>query len=218
MDPHMYQGYHGLREGEVSSGTTVMACQYEGGVVMGADSRVSTGTYVVNRTANKITALHDNIYCCRSGSASDAQAVSDYVRYFLASHGTELGRLPTVKTAANLVRGLCYKNKDALLAGMIVGGWDPVEGGSVYLISIGGSLVKQNFAIGGSGSSYIYGYVDATYKEGMTKEEATQFVKEAVSLAMARDGSSGGVIRILSIEKNGVSREYVSGDNLPYGP
>jgi len=29
--------------------------------------------------------------------------------------------------------------------------------------------------MGGSGSTYIYGYADATYKENMTKEEALQF-------------------------------------------
>ena len=63
-----------------------MAVTYDGGVIMGADSRTSTGTYVANRVSDKITALHDFIYACRSGSAADTQAVSDYVRYFLASH------------------------------------------------------------------------------------------------------------------------------------
>lgn len=63
-----------------------MAVQYDGGVIMGADSRTSTGTYVANRVSDKITALHDQIYACRSGSAADTQAITDYVRYFLASH------------------------------------------------------------------------------------------------------------------------------------
>eukprot|EP00953_Heterococcus_sp_UTEX-ZZ885_P031623 16582-Heterococcus_DN1.PRE.1 len=134
-----------------------MACVYEGGVIMGADSRTSTGTYVANRVSQKITPLHDAIYTCRSGSAADTQAISDYVRYYLASHSAEIGRLPTVKTAANLARRLCYQNKDNLLAGMIIAGWDPVHGGSVYEIPLGGTLMKQQFAIGGSGSTYIYG-------------------------------------------------------------
>ena len=55
-------------------------------------------------------------------------------------------------------------------------------------------MVRQPFAIGGSGSSYIYGYVDATYREGMTKEECLQFTANALALAMEREGSSGGVI------------------------
>lgn len=66
--------------------TTIMAITYDGGVIMGADSRTSTGTYVANRVSDKITSLHDHIYACRSGSAADTQAIADYVRYFLASH------------------------------------------------------------------------------------------------------------------------------------
>ena len=67
----------------------------------------------------------------------------------------ELGRLPLVKTAAKMARGLCYNNKDRLLAGMIIAGWDPVEGGTVYEIPLGGTMMKQKFAIGGSGSTYM---------------------------------------------------------------
>ena len=37
--------------------------------------------------------------------------------------------------------------------------------------------MRQSFAIGGSGSTYIYGYCDAHYKTGMTKEECIEFVK-----------------------------------------
>ena len=67
----------------------------------------------------------------------------------------ELRRLPLVKAAAKMARGLCYENKDRLLAGMIIAGWDPVEGGSVYEIPLGGTMIKQKFAIGGSGSTYM---------------------------------------------------------------
>ena len=57
-----------LRPGELSSGTTIIAIPFPGGVVLGADSRVSTGTYVANRVSDKIAQLHDHIWCCRSGS------------------------------------------------------------------------------------------------------------------------------------------------------
>jgi 20S proteasome alpha/beta subunit len=36
------------------------------------------GTYVSNRTSDKITPLADNVFLCRSGSAADTQAVSDF--------------------------------------------------------------------------------------------------------------------------------------------
>jgi hypothetical protein len=74
----------------------------------------------------------------------------------------------------------------------------------------------------------------------MTMEECKQFVKNcelahfllflacsrltdifnlfdvALSLAMSRDGSSGGVIRLCIITKDGVKREFVPGNALPY--
>mmetsp|Transcript_5713 Transcript_5713/g.8669 ORF Transcript_5713/g.8669 Transcript_5713/m.8669 type:complete len:216 (+) Transcript_5713:79-726(+) len=207
---------YNLREGEVSSGTTIMAVEYEGGVVLGADSRTSTGSYVANRVSDKIVPIHDYIWTCRSGSAADTQAVADYVKYYLDAHSGELDRLPKVQTCANIMRLICYNNKDAMMAGLICGGWDPYEGGQVYEIPLGGTLIRQKFAIGGSGSSYIYGLVDSTYREGMTKEECKEFVKKAIAHAMSRDGSSGGVIRLVCIDQSGVERECVLGNELPF--
>lgn len=206
------------REGEHRMGTTIMAMSYAGGVVMGADSRTSTGSYVANRVSDKITPVHDKIYCCRSGSAADTQAVSDIVRYYLDAHAMELGKPPLVKTAANLFQEICYNNKDRLMASIICAGWDAQHGGSVYALPLGGALVKQDWAIGGSGSTYVYGFVDANYKLNMSKEECQQFVAQAIAHAMARDGSSGGVIRLATIDETGVERHYIPGNRLPYMP
>merc|ERR1719251_598488 len=116
------------------------------------------------------------------------------------------------------MRRLCYENKDMLMAGVIVGGWDPIHGGSVYNIPLGGTCIQMPFAIGGSGSTYIYGLVDSEFKEGMTQEEAKVLVQKAISHAMARDGSSGGIIRTVTVRQDGNTREYLPGDELPYGP
>ena len=70
-----------------------------------------------------------------------------------------------------------------------------LAGGQVYEIPLGGTCVRQQLAVGGSGSSYIMGFIDASFRTGMSKDEALAFVRKALSHAMARDGSSGGVIR-----------------------
>lgn len=209
---------YGLREGEVSSGTTIMGVCFDGGVVLGADSRTSTGSYVANRVSDKIVPIHDHIWACRSGSASDTQAVVDYVKLYLDQHTADLNREPRVLTCATLMKSICYSNKDALMAGLIVGGWDPYEGGQIYEIPLGGTLVKQRYAIGGSGSTYVYGLVDSLYRDGMDKEECKEFVKKVIAHAMARDGSSGGVIRLVVIDQAGVEKEVVLGNQLPYMP
>jgi 20S proteasome subunit beta 1 len=104
------------------------------------------------------------------------------------------------------------------MAGIIIGGWDPYKGGQVFEIPLGGLLMPLPYAIGGSGSSYIYGLMDAEYREGMSKDECKAFVKKCVSHAMARDGSSGGVVRMVVIDKDGFERSCTSGNDLPYMP
>ncbi|CAG8644761.1 18124_t:CDS:2, partial [Acaulospora morrowiae] len=195
--------------------TTIMAVEFDGGVVVGADSRTTSGPYIVNRVTDKLTHIHDRIYCCRSGSAADTQAIADIVHYYLQMYSAQNGEVPSVQTAAALFQEICYQNKSNLTAGIIVAGWDKYEGGSVINIPLGGSTHRQPFAIGGSGSSYIYGYCDSTYRKNMTKDEAIKFVRDAVALAMSRDGSSGGCIRQAIITKEGVERLFYPGNDLP---
>ncbi|KAJ2234014.1 Proteasome subunit beta type-1 [Coemansia sp. RSA 485] len=204
-----------LKQGEVSMGTTIMAVEFDGGVVVGADSRTTMGPYVVNRVTDKLTKVHDNIYCCRSGSAADTQAIADIVKYYLDMYCSQHGVAPTVKIAATLFQEICYQNRSQLMAGIIVGGWDKQDGGSVYNIPLGGSLHREPFSVGGSGSSYIYGYCDKVFRPDMNRDQCFDFVKNAVSLAMTRDGSSGGVVRLAVITKDGVERFIVSGEQLP---
>ncbi|KAI0375780.1 proteasome-domain-containing protein [Pilatotrama ljubarskyi] len=204
-----------LKSGEVNLGTSIMAVQFDGGVVVGADSRTTTGSYIANRVTDKLTHVHDRIYCCRSGSAADTQAIADIVHYYLQIHTQTTGSAPSVHTAATMFQKLCYDNKDALSAGIIVAGWDKEVGPSVYNIPLGGGLFRQPWAIGGSGSTYVYGYCDATYKEGWGRDETVEFVKNTLALAMSRDGSSGGVIRMCVITEDKVERLFIPGDQLP---
>ncbi|KAK4920284.1 hypothetical protein LTR28_012914 [Elasticomyces elasticus] len=103
-------------------------------------------------------------------------------------------------------------------AGMIIAGWDKRHGGQVYSIPLGGSLHKQPYAIGGSGSTYIYGYCDSNWKEGMTEEEGVAFVKGSLQEAIKWDGSSGGVIRMVVLTAKGAQRHLYLPDNGYTGP
>lgn len=83
--------------------TTIMAIIYDGGVLLGADSRTSTvynfilfkitvnllnliilkGNYVFNRATDKIEYIHDRIYALGAGNAADIRFISKIVRYYL---------------------------------------------------------------------------------------------------------------------------------------
>ena len=174
--------------------------------------------YISNRVSDKITGVDERIFVCRSGSAADTQAVSDYVTHYLNQHRMQYGQPPKVESAANVFNQLCYHNKNMLTAGIIVAGWDKHKGGQVFAIPVGGGLLPRPFAIGGSGSTYIYGLCDAYYRPNMTKDQCKEFVKKALSHAMARDGSSGGVIRTVKIDSSGATRNFTPGNKLPFGP
>ncbi|KAK3989760.1 nucleophile aminohydrolase [Cladorrhinum sp. PSN332] len=195
-----------LKKGEVNLGTSIMAVTFKDGVILGADSRTTTGAYIANRVTDKLTRVADTIWCCRSGSAADTQAVADIVQYQLGLFHMMNGKPPTTQTAAAIFQEICYSNKDSLSAGLIIAGWDERHGGQVYSIPLGGSLHKQSYAIGGSGSTYIYGYCDANWKEGMEEEAAVNFVKGALAEAIKWDGSSGGVIRMVVLTAKGADR------------
>lgn len=77
-------------------------------------------------------------------------------------------------------------------------------------------MVETRFAIGGSGSAYITGLVDATFREGMTEEECRAWVQRSVSHAMSRDASSGGCVRTVAISSEGARRDFLQGDQLPF--
>jgi len=203
---------------ELDTGTTIMAVEFDGGVIIGADSRTTTGSYVANRVTDKLTRVTDSIYCCRSGSAADTQAIADIVAYHLSVHQMEIGEEPLVMTAAKIFQDLCYTYRDRMSAGIICAGWDRKLGGQVYMIPLGGMCIRQRVAIGGSGSTYIYGFVDSAFKEKMSKQECIQFTKNAVTLAIQRDGSSGGVIRLATITKGGINRQVILNNELPMFP
>jgi 20S proteasome subunit beta 1 len=196
-----------------------MAINFEDGVILGADSRTTTGAYIANRVTDKLTQVHDTIWCCRSGSAADTQAVADIVQHHLGMYGVLNGEPPTTQVAAALFQELCYANKDQLSAGMIIAGWDARNGGQVYSIPLGGSLHKQAYAIGGSGSTYIYGYCDSYWRDGMTEAQGVAFVKGALREAIKWDGSSGGVIRMVVLTRKGAIRHLYLPDANDYeGP
>lgn len=198
-----------LKKGEVSMGTSIMAVKFKDGVILGADSRTTTGSYIANRVTDKLTQIHDTIYCCRSGSAADTQAVADMVKYYIQLYTSQLkpDEKPTTDVVANIFQEICYTNKDALTAGIICAGYDEQNGGSVYSIPLGGSIHKQEYAIAGSGSGFIYGWCNENFKPGMEKDDCVAFIKTALLEAIKWDGSSGGVVRMVVLTKDGVERK-----------
>mmetsp|Transcript_39687 Transcript_39687/g.69744 ORF Transcript_39687/g.69744 Transcript_39687/m.69744 type:complete len:305 (-) Transcript_39687:454-1368(-) len=227
-----------LRQDEVSMGTTILAVRYKDGVVVGADTRTSVSGYVSNRYAAKLTFVLDRnvdnfvkvssaeeealstCVICRSGSAADTQHLASVIRTELVSRQLMYRIRGTVTHVAALLRNILVDND--LSASLICAGYDHELGrGVLYTITPGGTVFEEKiWAAGGSGSTYILGHLDASYPKDtgscgdagqsllQTEEEALEFVSDAIGLAMERDGSSGGFIRMYVIDRFG--KRFVS--------
>lgn len=51
-----------------------------------------------------------------------------------------------------------------LLGAMIIAGYDARSGGQVWGCPISGTLVREKWAIDGSGSTYLWGYLDSEFR------------------------------------------------------
>jgi len=136
------------------------------------------------------------------------------VRFYTSQHVSETQQQPSVKSVASILYQMSYSNK-GLMAAMIVAGYDPASGGKVFGSPIGGTLVEMPWAIEGSGSTYIWSYFDDEYKEGLSREETEELVLRGIAHAMARDGSSGGLIRLVTVDKDGAAKRTVQGKDVP---
>mmetsp|Transcript_9547 Transcript_9547/g.24898 ORF Transcript_9547/g.24898 Transcript_9547/m.24898 type:complete len:218 (+) Transcript_9547:1070-1723(+) len=194
-----------MQKNEISIGTTVVAIEIQDGVMIGTDSQTSSGPLVSNKISDKISYLTRSIVCCRSGSAAQTQNTIDNLRSLVLTNLFERKFPLKVQHLAQIFREYCYR-ENAVNSGFICSGWDCFHGGQIYSITQGGYIFNQSIILMGSGSIFIQGFCDANYRLKMSELESKNFLTKALSLAILRDGSSGGFIRLAKITKKGIER------------
>ena len=190
----------------VDLGTTLVAIKFEGGVVVGADTRTSQGTMVSHRYAHKIVPVTSTVVIARSGSAADTQQLAETARWFNEMEGIKYGSVLTVSKTAHFLRYQVYgDNERAGVVSLLVAGFDGKP--RIYSISQSGVLLEEDgaFSVAGSGSTFILGHLDQTLRdcENLDENSALQLCQQAIRLAAYRDGSSGGLIRLHVITSDG---------------
>ncbi|CAK5091152.1 unnamed protein product [Meloidogyne enterolobii] len=197
---------------EETMGTTLIAVETKEGIIVATDSRTSQGSYISSRATNKISTISDHIVGLRAGIASQSQAIFDIVKYYAEAHSMLDEEPILVYNVAQYTRKFAYNYRDQMTFSIIVAGYDEEKFGQIYAVTIGGYSIRQKIYITGSGSTFLYGYMDKNFKEGMSNEEAVELVKNAVCLAKRRDAMSGGCINLAIIDKNGTVHKTIRPD------
>jgi len=205
---HLHYAAAASKESEIDLGTTLVAIKYKEGVAVAADSRTSVSGYVSHRFAHKIAPVTESCTILRSGSAADTQQIAEKSRLAFLHRKYRYGLTPTVSQVAHYIRSLVYDGAGSV--SLLVAGYDKDTTSShIYSISQSGSLIEEDlFAASGSGSTYILGHLDRHLSPDdlLDEDTAIEFCRQAIELAVNRDGSSGGLIRVVIINGKG-SRE-----------
>ena len=79
----------------------------------------------------------------------------------------------------------------------------------VYTIPLGGMCAREPLAMGGSGSTYVWGHVDASYRAGMSREESIRFVVNSAHSLLSYHLSILGPSPLPVMVTHGYSPVYV---------
>ena len=196
----------------IDMGTTLVAIKYGSGVVVAADSRTSVSGYVSHRYASKIVPVSNDAVICRSGSAADTQRIAIETQEEISRRMYRYGINLSISQIAHWIRSVVYGQNGSLSVSLIVAGYDhEKQAARIFSITPSGALIEENvFVVAGSGSTYVLGHLDhnlspstAGKTDDLTESAAVSLCKQAIELAIHRDGSSGGLVRLFVIDSAG---------------
>jgi proteasome beta subunit len=188
---------------EAKRGTTTVGLITKDAVVIGADQKATMGYMVESKEAQKVYQLDDHIGLTIAGYAGDAMAMVRLLKAQFKLFKLERGAI-TVKAAATLLSNILHGSKYfPYLNQFILAGYDSEP--HVYSFDpLGAFDTRDKYYSTGSGSPFVYGVLEAEFKENMITDDAIRLVVKAIKAAIERDIASGGKrIEVAIIDKNG---------------
>jgi len=199
-----------MTERYLKTGTTTVGIKCKDGIVLAADKRAGGGI-IVDKRAQKVYQITNNIALTMAGVASDAQLITKLIGAELRLMEIRKEKPVTVKEAANLLSGIVYQNirKMSTIPGIshfLLGGKDNT-GFHIFDIYPDGSLSEcKDFLSSGSGSVMAYGVLETLFIQDMTIQEGIQLAVKCLNAAIQRDMNSGDGIDIMTITEQGVKK------------
>jgi 20S proteasome subunit beta 2 len=202
------------------TGTTIVGIIYKDGVVLGADTRATGGSEVVDKNCEKIHYLAPNIWCCGAGTAADTEKTTELMASKLELLRLSTGTPSRVVTALTMTKQMLYKYQGHVSAALIIGGTD-CNGAHLYSIHPHGSTQRLPYTTMGSGSLAAMAVFETRYAEDLPEDKAIELVRDAIRAGIFNDLGSGSKVDITVIRNDStVSRhrtyENAAGDASTY--
>jgi proteasome beta subunit len=187
-----------LPSGTLPHGTTIVAADFDGGVIMAGDRRSTAGNLIAQRDIEKVFRSDD--YSC-VGIAGVAGVGLELVRLFQLEleHYEKLeGRSLSLEGKANRLSAFVRGNLGGAMQGLIVvplfAGYDEETGrGRIFSYDVaGGRYEEHKFHSIGSGSVFARGSLKKLYTDGMPADDAIAVCMQALYDAADDDSATGG--------------------------
>jgi len=184
--------------GTLPHGTTIVAADFDGGVIMAGDRRSTAGNVIAQRDIEKVFRSDD--YSC-VGISGVAGIGLELVRLFQLEleHYEKLeGRSLSLEGKANRLSAFVRGNLGAAMQGLVVvplfAGYDEeTQKGRIFSYdAAGGRYEERNFHSIGSGSPFARGSLKKLYRDGMSADDAIAVCMQALYDAADDDSATGG--------------------------
>ncbi|PWN44527.1 putative 20S proteasome beta2 subunit [Ceraceosorus guamensis] len=206
---HLASQGHALPKA-TSTGTTIVGCVYEDGIVLGADTRATEGSIVADKNCEKIHYISDNIRCCGAGTAADTEFVTALISSNMQLHELHTGRKPRVVTAMTMLKQRLFQYQGHVGAALVLGGVD-ATGPQLFTIAPHGSTDKLPYVTMGSGSLAAMSVFETGWTPKMSRAAAVELVVNAISAGIFNDLGSGSNVDVAVIteKESEYLRNYV---------
>jgi proteasome beta subunit len=187
-----------VQHGMLPHGTTIVAADFDGGVIMAGDRRSTAGSMIAQRDIEKVFRSDD--YSC-IGIAGVAGIGLELVRLFqleLEHYEKIEGRSLSLEGKANRLAAFVRGNLGAAMQGLVVvplfAGYEEETGkGRIFSYDVaGGRYEEHKFHSIGSGSVFARGSLKKLYTDGMPADDAIAMCMQALYDAADDDSATGG--------------------------
>ncbi|KAK6090464.1 hypothetical protein P3W45_000561 [Vairimorpha bombi] len=183
------------------TGTTIVGVKYEGGVVICADTRSTSGPIVADKNCKKVHYISDKIYACGAGTSADVTRVTRKASKELSIFSKKYNRTPRVAHCIRTCILHLHPYQGHISAALVVGGVDDT-GSHLYDVYPHGSSNSVSYSALGSGSLAAISILEGGYRK-MNREEAINLACDAVQAGILNDLYSGSNIDVLVVTKDG---------------
>lgn len=189
---------------EPLKGTTTVGMAFKDFIVLAADRRAISGSFIAHKRAEKIHKIDEHVAATIAGYVGDAQWLVERLRAEALLYRSNVGEPISVQAIATLASTILFRSRPMIVVQMLIGGVDH-EGGALYSLDWLGTVTRERFTATGSGTPYAISLIESQYREDMNPEEAIKLAIQAVKAATLRDPGSGeGVDLAVVTVKDGV--------------